>query len=268
MRKMTRFAALLLTLALLACLAVPAAAADSAPPMDKTFEAAFKSWKGEWAGGGCSPVKMKLEGDTLTFDYSPVFFFDKSFGLTEAGKARIVEECVWGFQGWEGVYPLYGREITVKVDVHPTTTEKKLSSSVRVIPRKNIGSSWVPGCVLWRRNSPLLTMYLRVSNPDYAGFEHSAMHEFGHVLGLFDAYGYGAQLGTILGIDLHPLGDRLLPEAPLDRAPEDALMRSRWEIYPTDIAMLLYAWKNNRLQLYTKSVLTWLGAQVSPAFSQ
>jgi hypothetical protein len=44
-------------------------------------------------------------------------------------------------------------------------------------------------------------------------------------------------------------------------------MRSRWEVTTTEIEMLLWAWKDGRLQLYTDSVLTWLGAEVSPAFS-
>ena len=258
MRKTIRIAALLLALPLLlACLALPAGA---------SFESDYKGYTGEWAGGGRSPIKMKLEGDTLTFDYSPVFYFDAGFGLTESDQAEIIVDCVAGFKNWEGIYEIGGRALTVVVDVHPTATGSKSGSSVSILPDNALGSM-VPGCLLWRPTSSLLTMYLRSNYPRTTYFERSAMHEFGHVLGLFDAYGYGAQHWRLGFIDFSWLGEWLLPEAPLDRAPNYTVMRSGWQITPTEIEMLLWAWKNNRLQLYTKSALTWLGAQVSPAFS-
>ena len=264
--KTLRFLGMLLSFALLlAFLAIPAGAAGGS--MAETFEDAFKTYKGEWAGGGLSPIKMRLKEDTLTFDYSPVFYFDPSFSLTEVEKAAIVDDCVAGFKRWAGVYEIDGRELTVVVDVHAGTTTSLLVASVRVISGR-YGAS-VPGCLLWRPCSPFLGIYLRTGNPQYMDFEDMAMHEFGHVLGLFDAYGYGVHGYSILGMDFGWLAEWLLPEAPPDRAPQDAVMRSSWMqvIYPTDIEMLLYAWKNNRLQLYTKSALTWLGAEVSPAFS-
>jgi hypothetical protein len=89
------------------------------------------------------------------------------------------------------------------------------------------------------------------------------------VLGLFDAYGYDKIFSYLPGMDLSWLGDRLFPEAPLDRAPYNSIMRnSGWDsvVTPTEIEMLLWACRNSRLQLYTKSIATWLGAEVSQAF--
>ena len=326
MRKMTRFAAVLLVLALPVCLlAVPAGAASDPVAVLRSggsFEAAFKNWRGEWRGGGRSPIKMRLQGDTLTFDYSPVFYIQRDWSsevytaegeeipeellekikqeledgaiteeeawemywtlwaeypvtwtsemedytLSDEELQSIIGECVAGFMAWEGVYEVYGRELTVKVNVHAETTNSRLLSTVKILPGSTLlrSGGMVPGCVLWRPYSPFLTMYLCTNYPRYMGFEHLAMHEFGHVLGLFDAYGYD-ELG---GVDVRWLGGGFLPEAPLDRAPMNSIMRgSGGQVTPTEITMLLYAWKGNRLQLYTESVLTWLGAQVSPAFS-
>jgi len=261
MRRTTRLAALLLVLPLLlACLAIPAGA---------SFESEYKCYRGEWAGGGLSPIRMKLEEDTLTFHYSPVFYLDREYWdytLTEEDADEVINTCVAGFRGWEGVYEIRGRELTVVVEVEARRTDKKLQANVMVLYDDYYRASMVPGSVLWRPWSPFLRMYLYTFDPRRTDLERVALHEFGHVLGLFDAYRYGAYM-SFLGIDLSGWIGRLLPEAPPDRAPEDSVMRSGRNVTPTEIEMLLWAWKNNRLQLYTKSVLTWLGAQVSPAFS-
>jgi hypothetical protein len=318
MRKFARLAAMSLVFTLLlACLAVPAGAAQQ-----ESFEARYKNYSGEWAGGALSPIKMKLEGDTLTFDYSPVFYIQRdwssevytadgegipeelleklkqdledgaiteeeawetyqalwaeypqiwsseieNYTLSDEEIQSIIDQCVAGFKAWEGVYEVYGREITVKVGVHPALANSRLCANVLILPQNDLGT-WVPGSVLWKPNSPFLHMFLKTNYPRNNSFEDDAMHEFGHVLGLFDAYGYGAHAQHLLGANMRWLGDWLLPEAPPERAPWDAIMRSRSVIYPTDIEMILWAWKDRRLQLYTESVLTWLGAEVSPAFS-
>ena len=238
-----------------------------------SIEAAFKSYGGEWAGGGLSPIKMRLQGDTLTFDYSPVFYFASAFAegpLTEAEIADIMEQCVAGFQRWEGAYQVYGRELTLEIDVHPSRTSSMLRANVLVIPKTIFGTEggMVPGAFLWRPYSPVLAIFLAADYPQYTDFVGLAGHEFGHVLGLFDAYGYGSAFSYLASVDLSWLGDWLMPEAPLERASYDAIMRGggRGYVSPADASMLLWGWKNNRLQLYTKSKLTWLGAEVSPAF--
>jgi len=216
---------------------------------------------------GRNPITMQLDGDTLTCDYSPVFYFDGGFSLTEREKADIIAGCVAGFKRWEGVYQLSGCEFTVVVNVYPALTGEIRASSVRVLPY-NFLETMVPGCLLWRPDSTHLTMFLRSDTPLYRDYGRTAMHEFGHVLGLFDAYGYGSHRYTILGLDVSGLAERLLPEAPPDRASWNSVMRGGGgEVTSTEIEMLLWAWKNNRLQLYTESALTRLGAQVSPAFS-
>jgi len=267
-------------LAALITLGVSIAASAAADPRailasGGSFEAAFKNYSGEWAGGGMSPIKMRLQGDTLTFDYSPVFYFANAFAqglLTEAEIAGIMDQCVAGFKRWEGVYQVYGRELTLTVDVHPGRTNNSLSASVKVLPKTILGFSggdvMTLSGIMWKPYNPLPKMYLHTDYPKDIDFETLAMHEFGHVLGLFDAYGYGKIL-TAVGMDsLSWLGDWLLPEAPLERASSDAVMRGggRDYISPTDIAMILWGCRNSRLQLYTESIATWLGAEISQAF--
>ena len=124
----------------------------------------------------------------------------------------------------------------------------------------------VPDTITWRPDRSSMRMFLRSDYPQYAHYD--AMHEFGHVLGLFDAYGYGSHTWRwrFLGLDLSWLGDWLLPEAPPDRAPYYCIMRGGWRVTDKEAAMLLWAWNRGRLQLFTESKLLWIGAEVSQAF--
>lgn len=232
-----------------------------------TFEAAFKSWSGEWAGGGWSPIKVKLVGDTLTLDYSPKIFVCPEFGLSAAEIDDVAAQCVDGFKLWEVTRQVYGKTLTIKVDVHPTQTTYKMLGNVKVLPKSKL-ASMVPGCILWRPKSTILAMYVRSADPVNGWIEDTTMHEFGHVLGLFDAYGYGPHFRgmNFLGLDLSDFFGKLLPEAPLERAPRGCIMRSGSRVTETEAEMLLWAWKSGHLQLFTESVLTKLGAQESMAF--
>ena len=236
----------------------------------ESFEAAFGKPGGGWMGGGLSPIKMKLEGDTLTLDYSPTFYVTRDYpeySLSDEEIEEIIDECVDGFKMWEGDYAVYGRTLTLAVDVHPSVTKYKLRADVKIVPEDGL-ASMVFGALFWRPNSPFLQMRIKTDDPRYEWFDDTCMHEFGHVTGLFDAYGYASHVRgmTFLGIELEPLIDKWLPEAPLERAPYGCIMRSGWRVIPTEAEMLLWAWKHKRLQLFTESILTWLGAEVSYAF--
>ena len=255
---MKRITSLLLSLALLLTLfALPAFAE---PAEFTTFEDAFKTWTGDWAGKGA--LKMRLKDNTMTFDYRPAFYFDKSYGFTDEEKQSMVEDCAACYQRWAGTYDIRGHELTIEVNVTPEITDSKLCANVQFLPEFGVITTMVPGCLIWNRNR-CSTVYYRAHDM-YRLKSYVAAHEFGHVLGLFDAYGYDNHFAKYGAIG-EWLGS-LLPEATLDRAPSNCMMRGGQYVSATEAEMLLYAWKNNRLQLYMRSVLRFLGAQESPVF--
>ena len=225
-----------------------------------TFESGYKTWQGEWAGRGA--LRMRLAGNTMTFEYRPVFYFDKSYRWDDAKKQSVAAGCVEAYRRWEGGYEVRGRTLTLVLNVHPEITEKKRASNVRFLPDKGSRTTMVPRSLIWRR-SRCCNVYYRAHDM-YRLDSYVAQHELGHVLGIFDAYGYGGHFKgkRVLGISLEDLANRLLPAAPFELTPRESIMRSGGPVTPLEAEMILLAWSRGRLQLYTKSVLTLLGAQV------
>lgn len=81
-------------------------------------------------------------------------------------------------------------------------------------------------------------------------FSNNAAHEFGHVLGLWDAYGYAEHW--------KPLG-YVLPAAPADKASKNNVMRNPWweqnDFEPIVYEMMLYAWSTDSLQVFSGNIL-------------
>jgi hypothetical protein len=114
----------------------------------------------------------------------------------------------------------------------------------------------------WKKSKEL---YIHVRNKGYGPthkslirgrFDRLIEHEFGHVLGLFDAYGYKQHLGV--------LGEVFLPEADIDNihvTPKSPMLCSwadvdnPWERTETDLEMILYAWQENAVQCYIDSAM-------------
>lgn len=238
-----------------------------------TFEEDFKTYKGEWAGKG--NLRMQLKDNTMTFDYHPVFFFDKSYNYDYDKQSSVIADCVAAYKRWGGKYNIRGRVLTIVVNVDPIITSRKSDANVRFIPDASIFgitlTTLVPGCIIWNPNR-CCTVNYRMRDMERLDY-YVAQHEFGHVLGLFDAYGYSGHLrhNSFLGISLAFLADfidRILPEAPVELTPRSSIMRSGSVVTPAEAEMLLYAWSRGKLQLYTKSILTCLGAEVSKAFAK
>ena len=226
-----------------------------------SFESEYKTWEGEWAGRGA--LKMRLNGDTMTFEYRPVFYFDASYGWDNAKKQSMVASCVACYRRWEGTYDIRGRALTLVLNVHPEITEDKRAANVRFLPDQGSRTTMVPRSLIWRRGHCCVVTYR--AHDMFRLDAYVAQHELGHVLGIFDAYGYGGHFKgkRLLGISLERLADRLLPEAPYELTPRKSIMRSGGPVTPLEAEMILLAWSRGRLQLYTKSALILLGAQVS-----
>jgi len=226
-----------------------------------TFESDYKTWKGEWAGKGT--LKMRLEGNAMTFEYRPVFYFDDSYGWDDAKKQSVVAGCAEAYRRWGGTYEVRGRALTLVLNIHPEVTESKRAANVRFLPDKGSLTTMVPRCLIWRSNRCCNVTYR--AHDMYRLDSYVAQHELGHVLGIFDAYGYGGHFKgkRVLGVSLEKLADRLLPAAPFELTPRESIMRSGGPVTPLEAEMILLAWSRGRLQLYTKSALTLLGAKVA-----
>ncbi|MCL2299450.1 MAG: hypothetical protein FWC27_04820 [Firmicutes bacterium] len=227
---------------------------------ETTFESAYKTWKGEWAGGGA--LKMRLQGNTMAFEYRPIFYFDESCGWDGAKQQSVMANCAEAYRRWEGEYDIHGRTLTLVLNVCPEITEHKRAANVRFLPDKGSRSTMVPRSLIWRRNHCCVVTYR--AHDMYRLDSYVAQHELGHVLGIFDAYGYGGHFKGkyVLGVSLEKLANKLLPAAPFELTPRESIMRAGGPVTPLEAEMILLAWSRGRLQLYTKSALTLLGAQV------
>jgi len=177
-----RFAATLLVIALSACLlALPAGAAG-----EQTIEAMFKGR----TGGGRSNLSLRLEGDTATFSYSPLFYVERNFPgyapLTDGDVENIVAMCVVDFKRWEGEYQVRGRTLTLVVNVDAGMAGSKSAATVLIVPSNNDGRAGTASFTgfFWRPSrTTVITMFPH--NPrnewEYAG---TPAHELGHAMGL------------------------------------------------------------------------------------
>lgn len=86
---------------------------------------------------------------------------------------------------------------------------------------------------------------------DYKRLEDLVFHEFGHKLGLFDAYTYRdhfEETASFLGDKgkdiAGDIGEKLLPSVPYNISPYDSIMRNEWSnskitAYSLDYEMIL-----------------------------
>jgi len=206
---------------------------------------------------GRGALTMRYQNNVMTFDYRPVFYFHESYGLSAEQKQGVVADCVAAYKRWEGDYD----GLRIAMNVRPDITETKRGSNVRFLPDNGM-TTMVPRSLIWSPRR-CCNVYYRAHDM-HRMFTYVAQHELGHVLGIFDAYGYGGHFRNkfILGISLENIANRLLPEASFDLTPRDSIMRSGTNVTPVEARMILRAWQRGRLQLYARSVLTKLGGEV------
>jgi len=207
---------------------------------------------------GRGALAMRFENNTMAFDYSPVFYFHDSYGFSSEQKQAIVADCIAAYKRWEGDYD----GLAIKLNIHPSVTEKKRKSNVRFLPDQGTITTMVPRSLIWSPRRCCNVYYRK--HDMHRMFTYVAQHELGHVLGIFDAYGYGGHFRNkfVLGISLEKIANGLLPEASFDLTPRDSIMRSGTNVTALEARMILRAWQRGRLQLYCKSALTKLGGEV------
>jgi hypothetical protein len=227
---------------------------------------------------------MTLIGDDLTIDYFPKIYveeqymvksFDSTIGayidVAHTRKASqaiyddYVKRAVKGIKQWaKNNIMIQGAKLNVAVNVTPTQVNKKSDADIVITAFDTVSGSMVPETIIPGWSTSVKThIYLddiisdSTGNPYYVSaknqgdkFANSVSHEFGHVLGLFDAYGYAQHIG-IFGF--------IFPEAPFSVADEYSVMRSElWHdmtYNSIEYEMLLYAWSRSELQLYVDSIL-------------
>jgi len=159
--------------------------------------------------------------------------------ISDTNAQRYVNAITEGYKRWAGSYDIFGLPANVIVNVYPTYAEKKSDANVIVTVNSDF-YSYVPTTILgsWNtRQDPM--MYLNTGNRNMDSVSRLAQHEFGHVLGLFDAYA----------------NTPLTWKASSDKYENNDVMMSTSNpaVYSYNIAMMLYAFKNNKLQTYGNS---------------
>ena len=231
-----------------------------------------------WSGKkGNDTISVAISGNTITIDYAPKIFmyedteqygwtFD-SYGNEYYQKISCIEQVsssvykyykdliVEGFTKWssdEKTYHIQGVYATVIVNVKPErvtdSTQANLCVSINATVR-----SYVPTTFNWRTDhTPKMNLFLgkQSAKPNVIDeIMRGAMHEFGHVLGLFDAY------------KSPPF---TFSEADKSHARENDVMynKPQQEVFSYNIEMMLYTFKNNELQNYANSAAFGVNSEV------
>jgi hypothetical protein len=208
--------------------------------------------------------------NTVTIDYFPKIFAscNEDAPISAADYTYIKDRVVAGFKMWEGNYTVYGEAVDVKVNVNPTRVSS--FDAANILIDTDGTSSWidrslVPTTIFWNRSTGPQIWFNLVSeyansqnNLGYVNTEtqefvdpitHTAMHEFGHVLGLFDAY------------DDVPYA--WIDALPNRANPDDVMFNLNDQIvYDYNVAMMLHAFRDNSLQNYGNKALLGVESEV------
>jgi hypothetical protein len=217
-------------------------------------------------------MNFAVKNNEIIIDYFPKFYVQEEYTaympllvnfltyqipytstrtVSQSDYDDYVNKIVDGFLIWAGNYKVQGVNVKITVNVTPSQVNRAKDADIVVTTNKD-AAPWVPTSFFWSRTKEQKGEF-NFGWPSYSiagAVTNTGAHEFGHILGLFDAYGYESHF---------ILGGVVLPEADSTINPKDGIMWSPWntppQFYDTEAEMLLYAWSRNALQLYTNSVL-------------
>jgi RHS repeat-associated protein len=193
------------------------------------------------------PVQVDIKGNDIIIEvYANFKGADES--IYPDGSKTYEELAKDGLNMWEGTYNVFGREVNVTVNIIDLDEENKLNPGqefAKINIKDKTGTSNVSyGLSEWSiTNSGKMTVFTGTGKGSkerlrtQEEFSNTVAHEFGHMLGLDDAYGKGDRPEAIVSTEV----------------PSNDLMRSNWGnpvVTDNDIEMLVLAWSTNEQQHY------------------
>ena len=214
-----------------------------------------------------------------------------------------VDKVLTGLKGWESlvntVFPIkiHGRIPTVTLHLIDKNGNEYLGTANLAdfcaswndcnlkIHRDYPMTSMAMKSVIWSRNAqvkidmgdtftsganPTKGIYyskstgIYTSTPNLAHLGNVAKHEFGHVMGLWDAYSYDSHWSwfPIIG---EPFGDWLVRDATSVTKTRDTVMYNNTNVSALEIEMILWAWQRDKLQTYCGGALGEVTGEITQA---
>lgn len=178
-------------------------------------------------------VRVKVSDNNITIDVHVNFTGDVDAPISGSDDT-FRELTIAGIEAWSGNYNAFGYDTNVNVNVVED------SDGLIINLTDSAGRAYAIRGVPWKTtDNPRVELYTGASDGTMrtpTQVSSTAAHEFGHVLGLGDAYGED---------------DR--PSAAIADSGTNGIMRNHWNginISDKDIQMLIYAWSNNEWQSY------------------
>lgn len=198
-------------------------------------------------------AKVNFTGEalgTLIYEESTELYRKRN---NNYNKMLFEDLVIKGFEKWTGEYNLESQKVSVKVLVERTkknaiNIELKKYGDRNGVRYKPLGWSveYIPTKMV------LYAHYSETLSRDWKQVMNDAAHEFGHVLGLGDAYGKddGSFLQTrIIGLILPEYRDLNRKDAPSE-VPENDIMRAQTTVTDYDINLMWRAWRDNEYQAF------------------
>ena len=231
-----------------------------------------------WSGTkGNDTISITIIGSNITIKYSPKIyigeqvtkstmvyrqgsyypvFYQCEEPVDEETYNAYLDRAVAGLKMWGlGSITIQGVDGTVSVEIAPIKVDSKSQADIKLnISKEGRGITW--GAFVWNPGLaqgftiPLgNSVYSENLKNNVDAVSNIVAHEFGHVLGLGDAY-----------------AEWYTPEAPKNIVHPNGIMRSPYRQQPVftenDIEMILYAWETGGLQGYTDGFI----AELSQAY--
>lgn len=223
--------------------------------VNKTLQEEY-GFKGTKYGDNMS---FSVVGNTITINYYPKLYVCGSVSLEPqylnrriiGYKYALTDEARWNkYADWiragleemfDNTTPIFGITPTINIKFNPEValTKGEADFIVNAGPGRSHVANWKS-----HKDSGILNHYTNYWEGDKyeydeVPFRRTAAHEFGHVLGLGDAY--------------------LSDSRPVDNVDifNNSLMKYQWDGYVVsgnDIEMLLLSWKNNTKEKYSKGM--------------